>query len=130
MMHEGAKAVRERRRRVAYEGSVSAAACCVFHTTTARSSSRSKRGRTLSHKRTGRSEVEKNRLRNPPVATEMQHGGFMRSPTTGKAPSRFVEALCSGMPSSYWLHHEHDAIREHADGATRQGRLTDRASLR
>jgi [protein-PII] uridylyltransferase len=38
-----------------------------------------------------------------------------------KAPLRFVEAFCSGMPSSYWLHHEHDIIREHAEIAWRRG---------
>jgi [protein-PII] uridylyltransferase len=34
---------------------------------------------------------------------------------TRKAPSQFVEAFCSGMPTSYWLHHEHHVIRDHAE---------------
>src|SRR5579859_2976530 len=39
----------------------------------------------------------------------------MHRAATGKAPLHFVEAFCAGMPSSYWLHHEHDAIRDHAE---------------
>jgi [protein-PII] uridylyltransferase len=37
-----------------------------------------------------------------------------------KAPLHFVEAFSSGMPTSYWLHHEHGAIREHAEIAWRR----------
>jgi [protein-PII] uridylyltransferase len=44
----------------------------------------------------------------------------MHHAATGKAPLHFVEAFCSGMPTSYWLHHEHEAIREHAEIAWRR----------
>jgi UTP:GlnB (protein PII) uridylyltransferase len=37
------------------------------------------------------------------------------------APPHFVEDFCSGMPSSYWLRHDHAAIREHAQIVWRRG---------
>jgi [protein-PII] uridylyltransferase len=37
------------------------------------------------------------------------------------APSHFVEDFCAGMPSSYWLRHDHATIREHAEIAWRRG---------
>src|SRR5882724_5931211 len=40
---------------------------------------------------------------------------------TPKPPAEFVEAFCAGMPSSYWVRHEHAAIREHAAIVWRRG---------
>lgn len=37
------------------------------------------------------------------------------------ATSQFVETFCAGMPSSYWLRHDHAAIREHAEIVWRRG---------
>jgi [protein-PII] uridylyltransferase len=45
----------------------------------------------------------------------------MRALATPKPSSQFVEAFCAGMPSSYWLCHEHAAIREHAAIVWRRG---------
>jgi UTP:GlnB (protein PII) uridylyltransferase len=45
----------------------------------------------------------------------------MDSPATRKATSQFVEAFCAGMPSSYWLRHDHAAIRRHAEIVWRRG---------
>jgi [protein-PII] uridylyltransferase len=66
-------------------------------------------------------DTSRNPSRNGPAIVKLEHGGsHMRLASNGKAPPPFVDAFCSGMPSSYWLHHGHDDIREHAEIAWRR----------